>query len=262
MRSLVIVMGLAGVSGAGCGDEPTAADTVDTTEVEVAEPTCFERAPKDCTASATGGDGAPFTFRTRDCWTVKLDQQTITVTDPFGTGTYEAWGESSSGGTAHENLNGKHIKDFDGTRRTVLLGRATLTMRTDLDAGGVVTTFLYDGEVGWGIDNTSNTFKAELVGASEVAAAEAAEADGETALLSATSPGCGIRADNVYYEEEGEDGTPAPRHAAMSVYLENGRTPVSCDQASEDYVPLGYTPGEDNPNQVNDCYDDPRLAHT
>ncbi len=67
----------------------------------------------------TGGDGTPILYVTTGGYLVQIDGHRISFQDPIARNKVEHWGDP------HENLNGKHIKDWagadgwDGTRRTI-----------------------------------------------------------------------------------------------------------------------------------------------
>lgn len=185
-----------------------------------------------------GSSSAPIEYRSRGGFTIKIDLHTITITDPWGTNTVEHWGDP------HENLNGKHIKDWggaagwDGQRRTVLLSDATkITMHSAGAQGVTLLTSIYDGEQSVHLDNTGNLILHHGFDATETQARDAAEYDGETALFH-TDAGTGI-----------------------ATYTNIGIEDVNFESTTI-HVPLGTTGGCANPNQVNDLFDDPRLGHT
>lgn len=172
-------------------------------------------------------------------WKILVNLHTITVTRS-GRFTWQVWGDP------HENLNGKHIKDWNGTRRTLLLDDGTkITMSTDGPHGLVQVTSLYDGAQSHEIGNVGNMIRHSCVNAQEALARDAAEADGETArLVNLKGPAMVngyLYVENVYTEESGAGGVEEPEFET---------------------VPLGQTGDDDNPNQVSDLYDDPRLGHT
>lgn len=193
----------------------------------------FERG----TLTQAGGAGTPMMYVTRDGYTIKIDLHTITVTDPQGLNTVQHWGDP------HENLNGKHIKDWggepewDGSRRSILVGGAKITMHAAGPQGVVLETAIYDGDRNLRLTNTSNTLVHFIHDAADTAARDAAEYDGETAAFDTDPQALTARYRNVYNED------PA-------------------FQRVEGERMLGTTGGCANPNQVNDFYDDPRLGHT
>jgi len=107
-----------------------------------------------------GGNGQPIEWRTSGGYTIKIDRHTITVTDALGRNTVQHWGDP------HENLNGKHIKDWggapgwDGSRRTLRLGDGSqLTMTATGAHGLVLETSIYDGDQELHLYNATNTIR-------------------------------------------------------------------------------------------------------
>ena len=185
-----------------------------------------------------GAASQPLDYVTSGGYTVKADAHTVTITDPLGRNTVEHWGDP------HENLNGKHIKDWGGgpqwhgLHRTVLLGDGSkVTMEARGPHAVTQWTAIYDGDSHVQFDNCRNQISWQGNDDAETGQLERTQYDGETASF-ITDPGTGVaRYDNLYNEDES---------------LERVDTPT----------PLGTTGGLANPNQVNDLIDDPRLAHT
>lgn len=201
---------------------------------EVCTPTT---APRGRLVRREGGD---LEYVTRSgLWTMRVNAHTITLTR--GTQfSWQVWGDP------HENLNGKHIKDWLGTRRTLLLDDGTkITMHADGSHGVVHTTQIYDGEQSHEIGNIGNLVRHSCVNAQVAATRDAEEADGETAYLANLRGPAHVSGylyvENVYTEEVGAEGI---------------------DEPVFEVEPLGETGDDGNPNQVNDLYDDERLAHT
>jgi hypothetical protein len=219
-------------------DSPTIDETdeSDTPAVDT-EPVDTDTDPPGCTfALAAAPPEDPMVFTTSGCWTVTIDHTTITFTGPSGLNRVETWGDP------HENLNGKHIKDWLTRRRTILLpGGAIVTMRATGKQGVVDLVNVYDGPHAREIDNATHTVTSQTDDPLETAALEAAEHDGETARITELSDDR-VSFDNEYTQEADEDGLP----------LDKVPTPAR----------LGETGGTANPNNVNDFYDDPRLGHT
>lgn len=177
-------------------------------------------------------------------WTVNIDQHTITVTRKMGSAyqaKWEVWGDP------HENLNGKHVKDWEGRRRTLVLDDGT---KITLDAEGpqavVHTTSIYDGAQSHEIGNVGNQIRHSCVNAQTATQRDEAEFDGEAAYLvilrSPASVAGGLFVENIYTETAGTDeGTV--RTFIPTLLGETGEADIS-------------------PNQTNDFYDDPRLGHT
>lgn len=185
-----------------------------------------------------GGPSQPLDYRTSGGYTVKADFHTITITDPLGRNTVEHWGDP------HENLNGKHLKDWgggphwEGLHRTVLLGDGSkITMEAAGPQGVTTWTSVYDGGAHVQFDNCRSRIALQGNDAVATAQLEKTQYDGETSTFS-TNAQTGVASySNVYNEDEA---------------FERVDTPVT----------LGTTGGFANPNQVNDLIDDPRLAHT
>ncbi|HMN22549.1 MAG TPA: hypothetical protein PKA16_14290 [Ottowia sp.] len=183
--------------------------------------------------------GDPLTYRSLDGQVfVRVDKHQITTTVRC-TNTVQVWGDP------HENLNGKHIKDWldPGLRRTFLLpGDLKITMSADGPHRVVHTTSIYEGGQCFEIDNNTNTLRHRCADAAEAAQREADETDGETAEITVDIETDVMSFTNVYDEQPGADGEP----------------PVKVNEE----VPLGTTGGFAEPKKVIDLFDDPRLAST
>ncbi len=185
--------------------------------------------------------GEPLEYISADANSViKVDLHTITVTH-LEHYTVQHWGDP------HENLNGKHTKDWNGDRRTLLLQSGVkITMHAAGPQGVVETMTIYEGTARHQIRNTDNTILISCDDDPETETLEAAEADGETAhlaILALSSEGVNtLYYQNVYTEIAGENGV-----------MERTFDPVPLGEA---WAPVG------NVGQVNDYYDDPRLGHT
>jgi len=181
--------------------------------------------------SQPAGPGSPARYVTSAGWLVIMDLSTITVISPDEKATYQHWGHP------HENLNGKHVKDWLTTRRTMLLpGNAMITLKASGPHGVVDAVSIYDVDQTHKLNMTNNTV---AMSALLVRVGEATEPDGETMRIWHIGNGR-YYAENVYSEETTGEGSAA----------------------QQDEVPLGATGGDANPNQVNDYYDDLRLGHT
>lgn len=182
--------------------------------------------------------GAPITYTSTGGYRIQIDRHTINLRDPLGMNRVEHWGDP------HENLNGKHIKDWGGApgwderQRTIVLGDGTKVTMSSAGAQGVTLhTSIYDGRQNVQIDNCTNTVLHYSADAADTGTREAAQHDGETARFT-TDAGTAIATyTNIYNEDAGFQITPLN-------------------------APLGATGGFANPNQVNDFFDDPRLGHT
>lgn len=186
---------------------------------------------------ATGAP-QPLHHLTGGGYTVRVDFHTVTITDPAGRNTIQHWGDP------HENLNGKHIKDWGGSpqwqglHRTLLLGDGSkITMEARGPHAVIHWTAIYDGDSHIQFDNCRNQIHWQGNDHAETEQLERTQYDGETASFT-TDPDTGVaRYDNLDNEDES---------------LERVATPT----------PLGTTGGLANPNQVNDLFDDRRLGHT
>lgn len=169
---------------------------------------------------------------------IRIDTHRISIEDPLGRNKVEHWGDP------HENLNGKHIKDWagmagwDGSRRSILLdGGSKLTMEATGAQGVVRFTSIYDGEQNLHIANTTNTILHHGKDAADTSARDEAQHDGETARFT-THPVTAVALyDNVYNED--------PNFILVPYDIQ-----------------LGSTGGCASPQQVKDYFDDPRLPHT
>lgn len=194
--------------------------------------------------------GEPFTYRSLDGEIVVIiDQHKITTTVRC-TNTVEVWGGSKepttvAGDGPHENLNGKHIKDWldPGLCRSFLLpGDLKITMSADELYRPVHTTSIYDGGECFEIDNNTNTLRHRCVDAVEAVQREADETDGETAEITVDIETNVMSFTNVYDEQPGAEGGPP-----VKVY---------------ETVPLATSGGFADPKKVNDLFDDPRQPAT
>ncbi len=142
-------------------------------------------------------------------------------------------GDINSGN--HESLNGKHIKDRVGNRRTFIFpDGAKITMVAAGEAEPLISVSIYEGNEGHRIMATCNTVSESTTTGSLAAQRDNEEADGETSTIEITATG--LTWANIYTEN-----TPGNK---VNEYVLLGKLVLA------------------NPNQVNDFYDDPRLGHT
>lgn len=169
--------------------------------------------------------GEPLVYTTRDCWTVTVNATTITIQDPAKTGEH-TWGDP------HENLRGRHVKDWLSTSRSVTVGGAMITMIANgLSGTGVVQTLtLYDGPVSYSIANEGSAVFAQTYDEASTVARKQGEADSETGCLANKADG-GLLFDNINQQDADINGTPLEKVSALAR--------------------IGETFGPDNPNQVN-----------
>ena len=176
-------------------------------------------------------DGKPITYKTRGGYEVSVNKHTISVKDPSGKNVLKHWGDP------HENLNGKHLKDWQGKQRTVVLGDGTkITMTANGPKGVTLNTSIYDGRQNVQINNKKNRIEHHSFNALDTRFRELSQYDGETALFRTNSNGAGVY-NNIYNEDKN-----------FSV--------------SRLYQQLGKTGGYHNPKKVYDFYDDPTLKHS
>ncbi len=180
--------------------------------------------------SQPGGSGTLIQFRTSSGYTIRVDHHTVTIQDPYSFNAVQHWGDP------HENLNGKHIKDWggvagwDGARRTTLIdGGAKITMESMGPTGVVLFTSIYDGEQNVRIDNAANTIIHHGTDLADTLALETSQYDGETARFTTNALTAVALYDHVYNED-----------ASFTVVASSR--------------PLGSTGGCANPNQVNDYF--------
>lgn len=182
------------------------------------------------TQSSTGTK--PFTYTSATGWTITVDLSTITIISSDGKASSQHWGAP-----VHENFNGKHMKDWLGTSRTVILpGNAMITMKTNTPTGVVAAVSIYDVDQTHKINTLTNTV---ITSTSQVRVGEVAEPDGETMNFIHIGGGR-YYMENIYTQNSTGDGT----------------------DAVQEEIPIGNSGGDANPNQLNDYYNDPRLAHT
>ncbi len=188
------------------------------------------------------GPGTPLDYRSFGGYAIKIDRHTITITDPYGRNTVQHWGDP------HENLNGKHIKDWGGApgwsenRRSIVLGDGSkVTMTAAGPHGETLTTSIYDRDHNVQFVNASNVISHFSSDPVDTWTRDAAQFDGETALFAIDPTTMIATYDNTHNE----------------TFQANGQTTIV-----PILQPLGTTGGCANPNQVNDLFDDPRLGHT
>ena len=182
--------------------------------------------------------GGSYLYTTQSGWKIELTPTWIlTMTEPQAHSKVEWWGTPSGGlALSHENMNGKHIKDWLGSRRSMELpGNALITVQ----AGGTPATghvSIYDGTESHRIDLPGFTVSRSCAIARFE---EDLEHDGETSRV--FDDGTGFVYDGIY--QQGASGTGAPLQKAFQL------------------IPFARTFFA-QPNTTNDFYDDPRIGHT
>jgi hypothetical protein len=187
---------------------------------------------------------APGTFElvTEAGWKITISKNGMIITAPpsMGANKVELWG------SVHENLNGKHTKDIFSHRRSYLLEDGTLVTACYLPAldntvenpmSMLAWISIYDAGQSHRIDMQTLTVAWSAL---TPALGEDEEYDGETARIYFKKEGR-LRFDNV--SDQGDPCGPSPE-----------KIPA--------ILPLGETGGPNNPNNVNDYFDDRRLGHT
>lgn len=182
--------------------------------------------------SQEGGQGKPIEYKTSGGYTIRIDKHQIVITDPQGKNKVEHWGDP------HENLNGKHIKDWQGKQRTIILEDGTkITMTAQGPQGVTESTSIYDGRRNVQIDNNNNKVTHQSMNPWDTMMRERRQYDGETSIFR-TNDRTGVATySNIYTQDSSFNITGS-------------------------YQQLGRTGGYANPSQVRDFYDDPRLGHT
>ena len=183
--------------------------------------------------------GDPVSFVTSGGYTIRVNLDNVTITDPFAMNKLV-----HSGTFLHEYLNGKHIKDWGGepqwddARRSLILGDGTkVTMAANDHSGTILQTSIYDGDESLQIDNSSNTITHHGTDPGDSRQRDQAQYDGETATFQTDAIHITASYSNAYDEDE-------------NFNIINIATS------------LGATGGCANPHQVNDYYDDPRRPDT
>ncbi|MCD8540689.1 MAG: hypothetical protein LRY55_13665 [Leadbetterella sp.] len=161
-------------------------------------------------------------------------QVSITYKD---SSTYELWGGDNAHAAQHENFNGKHIKDRIGNNRTIILPDGTkITLVSAGPTASVTALTIYSGGSMHHLNISCNKLEYSATDNPDVAQRmDELQADGETSLMEETPDEIWLY--NIYNED-----TPCNR-----VYQR---------------VNLASRPTKDNPKQVNDWYDDPRIGNT
>lgn len=184
-----------------------------------------------------------YTFRTSGGGTITISNTVILFKhDDYPDLSIEWWGDAGTPGNPknsanHENLNGKHIKDREGLRRSFVFpdGAKITTIASGTYYGPPVSISLYDGEEVHHINaSCKNTLEYSSINRAFAEKLDAEEADGETATIEINETG--LLYLNIYTED-------SPGNKIMK------------------RVPLGGLE-RGKPNQINDFYDDPRIGHT
>jgi len=142
------------------------------------------------------GQGGPIQYRTSGGWNVQIDKDKVIITDPTGKQKVEHSGDP------HEYVNGKHIKDWEGKDRSLVLPDGTkITMNASGPQGLVEHTSIYDGNQNIQIDNRSNQIEHRSFNPYDTRMREAYQADGETSSLRTSWDGNKLSYDNLYTQD-------------------------------------------------------------
>src|SRR5690606_21877382 len=156
--------------------------------------------------SLTGVNRESFTYITSGGGSIKYmmekDQFIITHAD-YTNFKIEFWGgnfEPLAFTAAHENLNGKHIKDRMGVSRSVVFPDGSkLTLVCAENSGEVLWASIYDGNQVHRINITCNKLEYSSLNSAYLKQLDDAEADGETSTFEFTETGLLFL--NIYTED-------------------------------------------------------------
>jgi len=203
---------------------------------------CVSVAPSSNLTIENGANGPIFHFTSRNSAKIDIDfTNGITLrSTEYSNFSLEYWGDLEVNGVRktsanHENLNGKHLKDRFGSRRTIIFPDGTkITFVAEGEYQRLLFVSIYDGPDIVHINALCEKVEYSNSNFEIATALDNLEADGETATFEITATGL------IY----------------SNIYVEN----VPGEKISNIY-PLGSLLLA-NPNQVNDLFDDPRIAHT
>lgn len=137
----------------------------------------------------------PINYRTSGGWNVQVNGDKVIITSPDGKQKIEHSGDP------HEYVNGKHIKDWEGKDRTLVLPDGTKITMGATGANGVIqNTSIYDGDQNIQIDNRDNEVTHRSFNPYDTQMRERWQADGETSGVSYNRRG-GINYTNYYTQD-------------------------------------------------------------
>lgn len=203
-------------------------------------PDCASVAP---TGHLTYKDASgPYTFRTNSGGTIVIDVDlSIAIThDDYPGFKIALWGGSLTKGVMklsaqYESLNGKHIKNRLGSRRSIIFpDGAKITMVAEGEEGPLISISIYDGTESHHINPGCKNLVISSTLLATAQQLDSAEADGETGKFE-ISP-TGLLWTNLYTED-----VPGNK---VTDYYKLGELFWSTQQLITDY------------------YDDPRVEHT
>src|SRR5690606_19845972 len=167
-----------------------------------------------CTDFSDGFERVPSQVRhvTGGGYIVTVSAHTVTITDPLGRNTVQHWGDP------HENLNGKHIKDWgdgvrwEGLHRTLLLGDGSkVTMEAQGPHGVTQWTSIYDGNAHIQFDNCRTRIAWQGNDPAGTAQLEKSQYDGETSTFTTDAQTGVATYSTVYNEDESFDRVSTPQ---------------------------------------------------
>lgn len=189
------------------------------------------------------GPGKPLNYTTSGGWRVQVNGDKVIVTDPSGKQKVE------NSGDPHEYVNGKHVKDWEGKQRSLVLPDGTkITMGATAPNGVVTNTSIYDGDQNIQIKNEGNEVTSRSFNPYDTRMREAYQYDGETARISYNRDG-GINYTNMYTQDE--------NFGVRSNYKDIAATsdPKWYERPFMPFMGVGQ-------QRTRDFYNDPRLLFT
>ncbi len=122
--------------------------------------------------------GAPIEYTTSGGFRVTINGHNVTITDPSGKT------RVVHSGDPHEYVNGRHIKDWNGKQRSILLPDGTKITMSATGPHGVIThTSIYDGDQNIQINNNGNRITHRSFDPWDTRTREYWQYDGETAAI-------------------------------------------------------------------------------
>ncbi|MBX3170039.1 MAG: DUF1521 domain-containing protein [Candidatus Eremiobacteraeota bacterium] len=141
-------------------------------------------------------EGEPISYTTSGGWTIDVNGDKTTFTDPTTGQTLQYSGDP------HEYLNGEHVKDWESKQRTVQLPDGTKVTLSATAANGLTTnTSIYDGNRNIQIDNTGNLITSDSTNYFDTQQRESSQYDGEVARLGYNQQG-GLIYTDLYNQDE------------------------------------------------------------
>ena len=186
------------------------------------------------------GPGKPINYHTSGGWNVSVNGDKVIITDPSGQHKIEHSGDP------HEYLDGKHIKDWEGKDRSILLPDGTKISMGATGAQGLITgVSIYDGDQNVQINNQQNQVTHRSFNPYDTKAREFYQADGETSRVSEGWRGLSYQ--NLYTQDQNLGVRPNFKDLGFAKNEKWYQEPF-----------FGLFSGP----RVNDRYDDPRLLFT